>query len=226
MDVYLVPIGSSRYELYCEVPDEPLEADGEAPPGFFGRLKKRFSVLLAEAEHERRHGHAERHHDGWVARTKARSMRWVAESIAEQRLLWHLRRQETARLYYPDDLEQESAVTMLRQQLRRDFDKHRFWLIVDSFGFVGSGLLFLVPGPNVIAYYFAFRMVGHYLSMRGARHGLDGIVWTNEKSAPLSDLRRAMGLADEERERRVSDIADALQLEHFVKFFERVAIQA
>ncbi|MDQ3346916.1 MAG: mitochondrial K+-H+ exchange-related family protein [Acidobacteriota bacterium] len=226
MDVYLVPIGSSRYELYCEVPDEPLEADGEAPPGFFGRLKKRFSVLLAEAEHERRHGHAERPHDGWVARTKARSMRWVAESIAEQRLLWHLRRQGTARLYYPDDLEQESAVTMLRQQLRRDFDKHRFWLIVDSFGFVGSGLLFLVPGPNVIAYYFAFRMVGHYLSMRGARQGLDGIVWTNEKSAPLSELRRAMGLDDEERERRVSDIANALQLEHFVKFFERVAIQA
>ncbi len=226
MDVYLVPIGSSRYELYCEVPDEPLEADGEAPPGFFGRLKKRFSVLLAEAEHERRHGHAERPHDGWVARTKARSMRWVAESIAEQRLLWHLRRQGTARLYYPDDLEQESAVTMLRQQLRRDFDKHRFWLIVDSFGFVGSGLLFLLPGPNVIAYYFAFRMVGHYLSMRGARQGLDGIVWTNEKSAPLSELRRAMGLDDEERDRRVSDIANALQLEHFVKFFERVAIQA
>ncbi len=226
MDVYLVPIGSARYELYCEVPDEPLEADGEAPPGFFGRLKKRFSVLLAEAEHERRHGHSERPHDGWMARTKARSMRWVAESIAEQRLLWHLRRQGTARLYYPDDLEQESAVTMLRQQLRRDFEKHRFWLMVDSFGFVASGLLFLVPGPNVIAYYFAFRMVGHYLSMRGARQGLDGIVWTNEKSAPLSELRRAVSLDDEERERRVSDIADALQLEHFAKFFERVAIQA
>ena len=32
-----------------------------------------------------------------------------------------------------------------------------------------SGLLFLVPGPNVIAYYFAFRMVGHYFSLRGAR---------------------------------------------------------
>ena len=27
MDVYLVPIGRERYELYCEVPDEP------EPPG-------------------------------------------------------------------------------------------------------------------------------------------------------------------------------------------------
>ena len=136
------------------------------------------------------------------------------------------RRQGAARLYYPDDIEEESAVTMLRQQLRRDFEKHRFWLIVDSLGFVASGLLFLLPGPNVLAYYFAFRMVGHYLSMRGARQGLDGVTWTSEKSAPLAELRRAIALDGEERERRVSDIADALQLEHFVKFFERIAVQA
>ena len=35
-----------------------------------------------------------------------------------------------------------------------------------------SGVLALVPGPNVLAYYFAFRVVGHWLSMRGARQGL------------------------------------------------------
>jgi len=128
-------------------------------------------------------------------------------------------------LYYPDDLEEQRAVRCLRQQLRRDFEKHRFWLIIDSLGFVASGLLFLVPGPNIVAYYFAFRMVGHYLSMRGARQGLDAVVWSNEKSAPLADLRRAIGLNSEERERRVHDVALALHLEHFVKFFERTAIQ-
>ena len=55
---------------------------------------------------------------------------------------------------------------------RRDFEKHRFWLTIDALGFIASGLLFLVPGPNAVAYYFAFRLVGHYLSMRGARQGL------------------------------------------------------
>jgi len=223
MDVYLVPVGE-RYELYCEVPDEPIEVDAQAPPGFIGRQKKRFLDLLAEAERERRQGPADRADAGWLGRVKASSMRWVAESIAEQRLLWHLRRQGSACLYYPDDIEEPPAVAMLRQHLRRDFEKHRFWLCIDSIGFVLSGLLFLVPGPNIVAYYFAFRMVGHYLSMRGARQGLKTVVWSAEKSPPLADLRRALGLDGAERERRVSDIATALHLEHFANFFERVAV--
>lgn len=225
MDVYLVPVGAERYELYCEVPDELPDLDDGAPPdGFIGRQKKRFLDLLAEAERERRHGTADREHEGWMGRAKARSMRWVAESIAEQRLLWHLRRQATACLYHPDDIEEPAAVAALRQQLQRDFEKHRFWLVVDSIGFVLSGLLFLVPGPNIVAYYFAFRMVGHYLSMRGARQGLNAVSWTSQKSPPLAELRRAITLAGEERERRVTDVAAALQLEHFAKFFERVAV--
>ena len=149
MDVYLVPIGRERYELYCEVPDEPEEPSSDAGDG---------------------------------------------------------------------------ATTLLRRQLGRDVEKHRFWLIVDSLGFVASGLLFLVPGPNIVAYYFAFRIVGHYLSLRGARQGLDAVTWTTEQSAPLSDLRRAIEMDAEERDRRVHAIADALKLEHFAKFVERTAI--
>ncbi len=225
MDVYLVPVGGERYELYCEVPDEPQESSAEPSTGFFQRMKHRFSAMLAEAEQQRRHGHTEPEPVGWLGRAKARSMRWVAESIAEQRLLWHLRRQERACLFYPDDMDEPRAVACLRSQLGRDFDKHRFWLTIDSVGFVASGVLFFVPGPNVLAYYFAFRMVGHYFSLRGARNGLSGVAWTNERSAPLSDLRRAMALDGDERDRRVHDVADALNLEHLVKFFERMTVR-
>ena len=68
MDVYLVPVGTDRYELYCEVPDEPVTEDGEAaddagehqaggvfrrvvawPGGFFRRLRAGFREMLAEA---------------------------------------------------------------------------------------------------------------------------------------------------------------------------------
>lgn len=224
MDVYLVPIGGDRYELYCEVPDEPNE-DGQDPPrGFFRRLSQRFHAMIAEAERERRQGHTDAVRGGWATRLKARTMRWVAESIAEQRLLWHLRRQTRACLFYPDDIDQGHAARVLRGQLGRDFDKHRFWLIVDSFGFVGSGLLMLVPGPNLLAYYFAFRLVGHFLSLRGARQGLQGIDWTHEPSAPLSDLRHAIDLEDEVRERRVLDVASRLRLDHLASFFKRTAV--
>lgn len=224
MDVYLVPIGRERYELYCEVPDEPEPPESDEPAGFVTRMKRRFSAMLAEAERERRHGHTDPPTRGVLARLKARTLRYVAESIAEQRLLWHLRRQSEVSLFFPDDLEESRARTLLRRQLGRDFERHRFWLIVDSLGFVVSGALFFLPGPNIVAYYFAFRMVGHYLSMRGARQGLDAVQWTSERSAPLSELRHAMNLEGDERDRRVHDVAEALKLEHLVKFFERTAI--
>ena len=222
MEVFLVPVAAERYELYCEVPDEPDDPQGEPPRGFIRRSVHRFREMIAEAERERRHGRSDSE-AGWGSRLKARTLRWVAESIAEQRLLWHLRRQENGVFFFPDDMEEARAVATRRTQLKKDFEKHRFWLAIDSVGFVLSGLLMLVPGPNVLAYYFAFRMVGHFFSLRGARQGLDGMAWRNEPSAPLSDLRRALHVAPDLREDRVRDVADRLRLEHLAAFFKRAA---
>jgi hypothetical protein len=224
MDVYLVPVGTDRHELYCEIPDEPDETPGEPPTGYVRRLMHRFREMLADAERERRHGPTAAASRGWAGRLRARSMRWVAESIAEQRLLWHLRSQTDACLHFPDDLEEAEAVRLLRQQLGRDFDKHRFWLAIDSIGFILSGLLMLVPGPNLLAYYFAFRLVGHYLSLRGAKRGLSGITWRTRRSAPLTELRRVLGLDPSAREPRVHAVAETLRLEHLVSFFQRTAV--
>ena len=223
MEVFLVPVGLERYELYCEVPDEPHESEPEPSAGFVKRLVHRFKTMIAEAERERRHGRPEGAPPGWMSRVKARTLRWVAESIAEQRLLWHLRRQEAATFFFPDDLDAARAIDIRRTQLKKDFDKHRFWLAIDSVGFVISGALMLLPGPNVLAYYFAFRMVGHYLSLRGARQGLEVVVWRDEASAPLSELRRALSFGADAREHHVRAIADRLRLEHLAAFFARAA---
>lgn len=228
MEVFLVPIGGDRYELYCEVPDDPVEAQAETPSDFVRRwvhkLKDRFHAVLAEAERERRKGRAERPPGGWIARTRARAMRWVAESIAEQRLLWHLRGQHAATLFHPDDLDAGQSTAVLRRQLGRDFDKHQFWLIFDTLGLLGSFVLVPIPGPNPVLYYFAFRVVGHYLSLRGARQGLNKTVWSTEPSTPLTELRRASALDPVAREARVNEIALLLRLEHLTTFFKRTAI--
>jgi hypothetical protein len=223
MEVFLVPVGTARYELYCEVADDPETADSEPPRGFFKRMVHRFRETLAEAERERRRDGKDHESAGWLSRVKTRMMRWVAESIAEQRLLWHLRRQEDATFFYPDDISEPGAIAERTRQLRADFEKHRFWLIIDSLGFIASGILILVPGPNVLAYYFAFRIVGHFLSLRGARKGLTVVNWRNESSAPLTELRRTLDLGRDVREPRVRDIADRLRLEHLASFFERIA---
>ena len=222
MNVYLVPTGRERYDLYCEVPDEPPDLGSEPRRGFIDRSREWFSTMLAQAERERQEG--DRVSGGWATRMKAKAMRWVAESIAEQRLLWHLRRQGGACLFYPDDLDEPQAVALLQRQLRRDFEKHRFWLIVDSVGLLASIPFVVIPGPNVVAYYFVFRIVGHYLSMRGARQGLETVAWTHERSAPLSSLRHALDLAADERQRRVDAVANELKLEHLARFFNRAAV--
>jgi hypothetical protein len=224
MDVYLVPVGVERHKLYCEVVDDAADDAGEEPAGVLARLKHRFQMMLAEAERERRLGAPPPEDRGWAGRVRARTMRWVAESIAEQRLLWHLRSQTEASLHYPDDLEEHKAGAILRQQLVRDFDKHRFWLAIDAIGLVIAAVLTLIPGPNLLAYYFAFRLVGHYLSLRGAKRGLSGVVWQYQASAPLSELRGLLTLEPGAREGRVQAVAQRLRLEHLVTFFERSAV--
>jgi hypothetical protein len=209
MDVYLLPVGPSRYELYCEVADEAGEAVDPATHGVVRRLVHRFQQMIKEAEGARREGPPT--HAGWSGRARARALRWVAESIAEQRLLWHLRSQDRARLFHPDDLDRHDAERLLRIQLTRDVEKHRFWLVIDLAGFIVSGLLALIPGPNLVAYYFAFRLVGHYLSMRGARRGLHVVSWSYEASQPLTELRHALALEPSARAFRVRAVADTLQ---------------
>ena len=236
MDVYLVPVGHGRHELYCEVADTPDVSGPEQaadPTTRIGRLKSRFIVPLvarahaaiADAEREwREHqaGRIETPATRW-GRAKAKMRAWIAEKVAEQRLLWHLRRQERCQLFHAEDTTPADAVSMMRAILQRDYDRHRKWFIWNIAGFVASGLTFLVPGPNLLAYYFFFRLAGHYMSMKGARQGLDTAQWTPRPSRELCELRVVAALPAPERGDRVRRIAEALGLEHLATFFNRVA---
>ena len=88
-----------------------------------------------------------------------------------------------------------------------------------------SAALMLLPGPNIVAYYFAFRVMGHWLSMRGAVQGLRGIAWTGRPCEPLTELREVASLHGAAREKRVHEIAARLRLQHLSTFFERVAVR-
>jgi hypothetical protein len=153
-----------------------------------------------------------------------RTLAWVAERIAEQRLLWNLRKQTTAIAAHPQDMTFEQVMVLIRRMLRRDYERHRLWLAVDTCGLVASGLVMLVPGPNIVAYYFAFRVVGHWLSMRGATQGLNHVVWTGRPCPPLTELREVAALEPGARDARIHDVAARLRLQHLSTFFERVAV--
>ena len=232
MDVYVVPIGADRYELYCEVAhDEEVSAD-PPPSGIIGRLRHRAWAMLRAAE-ERQHRHdpdPPPHEKGLLARLQDRVLAWVVERIAEQRLLWNLRAHTEALAMHPDDMTFEQVQTLVHRILQRDYDRHKVWFIVDGIAFLISfvvlGPIFLlIPGiANIPALYFGFRVVGHWLSMRGASQGLHRVAWSGRACPPLTDLRRIAAMAPAERTHEVHDVAERLRLQRFPTFFERVAL--
>jgi hypothetical protein len=225
MRVYLVPIGRDRYEPYSEVEDTLVEADERASRGVFRRYWATFTEMLQQAERAQRDRDMADGERSLGGRLSDRLLGWVAERIAEQRLLWHLRRTVSATLVHPSDVTGDRADAILRDQLRREADRHRRWLWIDGLITVITGpLFFFVPGPNLVAYYFAFRAVGHFLSHRGARQGLEAIAWAQEPNDALSELRHAASLDPASRGPRVRDLAGRLQLPHLPTFFERMVL--
>ena len=216
--VFLVPLGGQRYELYCERhhtgPDETPTGSG-----WFAGLRQKFSAMLKKAE-EGEDGEPES--SGLWARVQARMMAWVAERVAEQRLLWNLRGRDAAVVTHADDLPFEQVMEIVRTSLRADHGRHLRWLIVDTLLFVGSGVFFFVPGPNLIAYFFAFRVVGHWLSMRGAADGRDKTAWTGRPSPQMTALRAAVARPAHERARAIEPIARELDLHRLAVFVDRM----
>jgi hypothetical protein len=223
MEVYVIPIGRERYELYCE-PSVDTESDTDAVPatGLFGRLRHRFSAMLRAAEERQHRPGVDTADLGILHRLQDRALGWIATRIAEQRLLWNLRRHTAAVAVHPQDMTFEEVMGVVRRTLQRDYERHRVWLVVDLLGLILSGPIALIPGPNVLAYYFAFRVVGHWLSMRGAVQGLRRLSWSGRACPPLTELRDVFALESPARAARVDDIAARLRLPNLSTFFERV----
>jgi len=225
MTIYLVPVGGNRYQLYVEIPVE--EAVGPAVPeskGWIARMVQRFRTMLEEAERarlKRESGEPDAGSGLWHA-----IMRRVAEAIAEQRLLWHLRHQTHATVRHPDDMSGADALREVRAEFSRDVSRHFRWMIIDGVIMIVTAIVFtLIPGPNLIAWYFTFRAIGHFLSWRGARKGLKDVEWASESCKELSLVRPALGLHGPDRRTRLREIGESLDLKHLAGFVERVFVQ-
>src|SRR5262245_15768873 len=98
MDVFVIPVGPERYELYCESAVAPIgdpSVDRRARPrtGIFARLQDRFNQMLRAAEARQHEQATPKEDESWIHRVEDRLMSWIVERIAEQRLLWNMRGQ-------------------------------------------------------------------------------------------------------------------------------------
>jgi hypothetical protein len=226
--VYLVPIGSGRFELYTEPPDESASAPpSRSDAGVVHRTIQRLHARWRDAVHAATHdAHRTAAKGGRVARARDWTVRRIAESIAEQRTLWSLRRVTAATMLFPSNLSDASAAATRDALLSRARRHHGIWLVANLVGVALTAVLVVLPGPNLIGYYFLFRVAGHFLSWRGAKQGRERIVWQASPHASLMELGALAELPREQRADRVAALAAVLGLPRLVVFFDRVACPA
>ena len=217
-NVYLVPLGSGRFELYSEPPDDhPAVEPQELLRQRLHRLHERWRETVHTAR--RREPSATR-----FARWRDWAVCHVAEMIAEQRTLWSLRHASSATLAYPSNLPEADALGACDRVLAHARRHHGIWLVVDGMLLIASGLLALVPGPNILAYYFGVRALGHYLSWRGAGQAIDRTVWQGRPEPALAELGTLVNEPRDTRAPRVAEIAASLNLPRLAVFFDRTAV--
>lgn len=227
MDIYLVPAGRNHYGLYCEVEDRRHAADPDRRQGWRANLSRYFDRGLAFLEAERRarlERAAASDRRTFARRARDRALGWLAERVAEQRLLWFLRSERAATAHHPDDMPADDAERWVRSELRRDSRRHLFWMVVNAGVYVASLPLTPIPGPNVLSLYFSFRAIGHFLSWAGAANGLRKVAWAYAPSGPLADLRRLPGLKPPEQTALARRVASQLKLRHLDRFVARMAL--
>jgi K+-H+ exchange-related protein len=221
--VYLVPIGSGRFDLYNESAED--DDDAERPlsegDGFWMRRSRQLQNTWRQIS--RSASAAPGAEVGRLVRMRNWLVRRIAESIAEQRTLWSLRGMVSASFVYPSDLPEASAATIRERLLAHAGRHHRLWFVINLLGVGVTLALALLPGPNLIGYYFAFRLVGHFLSWRGAVHALEKVTWHPQQEPALAELGSLATLGAEERGARVAAIAARLGLCRLQLFFDRVA---
>jgi Mitochondrial K+-H+ exchange-related len=221
MDVYLIPLGPDRYECYYEAAEQHETGEPVEGQGFFARMRVKFNDQLKEAEHGRQKSVEEP--TTFLGRMQTRSMGWIAERIADQRLLWHLRKVDVATLHASSDLASADAERIMRSNLKWDADHHRNRLILHSLALIAVVPVALLPGPNILGYLLTFTVVGHFLAWRGAVRGLHQIAWTIAPSPALTELRRAFSLDAAARHRVISDVAHRLHMPKMARFVEQLS---
>lgn len=218
MRVHLLPLGRGRFELYAE----PVETANDPPAHDAGwirhalhRAGEQWRHLVDAARLDQATTRLAKWRDAVICR--------LANSIEEQRTMWMLRSTDDVEMWFPADLTADSAreILMARLATARRFHGIRFAIYLVLF--VASGILFFVPGPNIVAYYLGFQAFGHLQSWLGARRGITTVTWTLVPSDDLAELTGLAAQSRASRNTRIVAIAERLGLPRLPAFFERAA---
>jgi hypothetical protein len=166
MDIYLLPRRKGKYRLYStEFKPEPqrsrtgLQEDSEEPK------THRFWNLIKS---------------GYQAA--------AAKRDRNEKLLKEMAILSEITVHYPANLSQAKAREIYDNLVRSKIKKHRRWLIVDG-ALLPIGVIFtLVPGPNLLLAYLAWRTLAHCKSKKGGEKAVADLKISFVKEPHLREL--------------------------------------
>ncbi len=194
--VFLLPLGPRQSFFYFQDDSDGPEAL-PAHDGLRGWAERRaHRVRLAI-----------RHPKGRLAQKLRQGWDWLQRRIhPDEPLLAALPRASSIDVYHRSSLPAAEANALWLAYLRRRIRRHLPWLVFDGVLAPLSLVLALLPGPNLIGYWFAYRAVRHLLILLGIRRALFGRVET--VFHPVKDLDPSGDCADERwRNRAVQQYA-------------------
>lgn len=160
MKVYLLPCKKRKYILYSTKFQLEKDAPNDSPES-----RSRFWHLIKSGYKT-------------VTAKRERSEKLLKEMTSLTEII----------LYYPANLSEKEAQDIYRTIIDAQVKKHRRWLIVDGALLPVSVIFTLVPGPNVLMAYLAWRTLMHYKSKKGGEKAVSELEISFVEDSQLAEL--------------------------------------
>lgn len=167
MKVYLLMM-HERPVFYSEGLEEGerLAASRRGARGWLERKLRAMRVALEQSE-------------SGMGRTLRRLRDWLHLQISpDETLLRGLRSSKLIAVYHPTTMTAEESVAAWREYLGTRQRYHGFWFALNAVLSPLGVLLTPIPGPNVVAYWFVYRAICHFLAIMGISRGRRGRIPT------------------------------------------------
>jgi len=214
--IYLLSIDRRRCFFYAnesEPPDHEQEGDaasGARGAGWRGRLRDRWHRLRSVWEHS----------EAPAVRWTRRAWDWMHSWVhPDEVMLSRLRSAHRIELYHPASRGAEEVRELWDAYLRHRWWRHLLWMSTNALAAPPAlALLWPLPGPNVIGYWFAYRAIHHALIFRGIRRVRSGRV--EVVLHPVADLDRPIERDEAGRATHAAIDGEAARLDEHVAWTE------
>jgi hypothetical protein len=184
--IYLLLIDHERFFFYADesaTPDEQrdgVETSGPPARGVRGWVHGKYENLRAEWQHGSSGA------IWWVRR----AWDWL-HSLAhpDEAMLARLRSARRIELHHPASRAGDEILGIWRRYLSQEWWRHLLWLSVNGLLAPPTiATLWILPGPNLIGYWFAYRAIHHGLVLWGIRRVWRGAIPTELRAINALDL--------------------------------------